>query len=214
MSRHVPTKTPDLFYAHGSTRCGNLIGCSENFANKLQVRKTAPPEHSLRAFSSAILWRLCDWRLSMNSSVPLVPCWGCVVSFVAMRPLQACRAALCYLLKLFLCLQRGRRTHSHQQHGFKECFQVERRCVYVYVFLLDHSMLPWPDNEMDARGDKELHKWNYITAVLQFPLLRSPHCCRLSDPVSAALLPFERCEAPRHKWNPSWQKCHVQARES
>lgn len=144
MSLRVHTKTPELFYAHGSTRCGNLIGCSGNFANKLQVRKTAPLEHSLRAFSSAALLRLCNWRLSVNSSVPMVSCWGCVVSFVAMRPLQACTATLCYVLKVFLCLQRGQLTATDNT-ALKSVFKLrEDVCVWVcFPFESQYAAVTW-----------------------------------------------------------------------
>lgn len=174
----------------------------ETFQVNHRSGKTAALEHS---------WVLSvfKWRLSVHSSVPLVSRWGCVVSFVAMRPLQACGAFLCCVLKLFLCAQWGPATRSHRQHGFKECVWKLRG---VCVFLSDHDVLPWPDVEMVARGDKGLRKPNYITAVLQFPL-HFPTLLPLERSNFSSTFASREVRSPQTQTKPSWRKRPVPARE-
>lgn len=58
-----------------------------------------------------------------------------------MHPLQACRATLCYVLKLFLvCRGDGQLTASNNT-ALKSVFKL-RGDVRVRVFLSDHNMLP------------------------------------------------------------------------
>lgn len=144
MSRRICTKSSDLFYAHGSTYCVNLIGCNRNVANKIHVRKL----HRL-SIGCVLSHQPFCWGFATDVSPWTALChWGPaeVASCHLLLCVQACRDTLSNKLKLFLYARRGRTT------GSVECFQVERRCVCVSVcvFLWDHNVLPWPDDERSS----------------------------------------------------------------
>lgn len=125
MSRRICTKSPDLFYAHGSTYCVSLVGCNRNFPttytseklHRLSIRCVLSHQPFCWGFATDVSpWTaLCHWCPAEVASCHLLLC------------VQACRATLSNKLKLFLYARRGRTT------GSVECFQVERRCVCVYL---------------------------------------------------------------------------------
>lgn len=125
------------------------------------------------AIASTFLFFL-RWPLSLHSTVPLVSCWGCVVSFVAMPLLQACGSFL--LLSPSLSKEDQQPCHNNRQHSLKQrvmksreaacllwCFGLEKAPVcgllmnLFPVFVWKHTWNDWmadcfPDQHVEIAG--------------------------------------------------------------